>query len=188
MDYTRAGGILPWRRRRSSSLIEISYPLTYLPNPPPTRPPPPRPPPGYAWLVHQNIRHPEYTSYCWREPAITRLRQHLSLSLSLPSLGSPRGGCCCSPSENCLRKERAGPPFSDVYVGGCTHRGAEERGGREQGRGGDGRQRPPTLARCFDAWRAGQVSRKKFPERSRGKVRGKFRAVPKEVCEQQVTW
>lgn len=60
---------------QSSSLIEISYPLTYLPNPPSR----------YAWLVRLNIptsRHPEY--FRLRESAITRLRRHSSSVYSIP--------------------------------------------------------------------------------------------------------
>lgn len=49
VDYTRARGILPWRRRVAASLKFHTrwptYRTLHL---------------GYAWLVHPNIRHPEY--------------------------------------------------------------------------------------------------------------------------------
>jgi len=66
VDYTRAGGILPWRRRVAASLKFHTrwptYQILHL---------------GYAWLVHPNIRHPEY--FLPRESAITRLWHHPSL-------------------------------------------------------------------------------------------------------------
>lgn len=70
VDYTRAGGILPWRRRVAASLKFHTrwptYQTLHL---------------GYAWLVHPNIRHPEY--FPLREWAITRLRHHPSCAYSI---------------------------------------------------------------------------------------------------------
>lgn len=54
---------------QSSSLIEISYPLTYLPA---------KPHLGCARLVHSNVRHPEY--FLLQESAITRLQHHPTFS------------------------------------------------------------------------------------------------------------
>lgn len=70
VDYTRAGGILPWRHRVAASLKFHTrwptYQTLHL---------------GYAWLVHPNIRHPEY--FLLRESAITRLRHHPSFAYSI---------------------------------------------------------------------------------------------------------
>lgn len=67
---------------QSSSLIEISYPLTYLPA---------KPHLGYARLVHSNVRHPEY--FLLQKSAITRLRRHFSFTSSSPvePKNDPRG-------------------------------------------------------------------------------------------------